>query len=292
MNVLRKSYPDNHWLKSPDPEEALQAYLEQQSKEYSRVKNAFIQQLAGDLRGKRVLDYGCGGGYFTVHAALAGASQVVAVDAEENILRTARYFARTHGVEHLCTFLRSDSFPDWSRRTRVDVIVLKDVIEHVPDDQALLNAAAAALAPSGKLVLSTQNSLSLNYLIQGSYHRVWLSDKDWFGWDETHLRFYTPMSVARKVREAGLRTVSWRSAYLIPYKLPGLPGSKRQFVRLDALSWIDRTLGQFFPYNRLGWNIILLAQASPLVTRPITLAAPITASPPPVPVLITRQSLG
>jgi hypothetical protein len=99
--------------------------------------------------------------------------------------------------------------------------------------------------------------------------------------------------VARKVREAGLRTVSWRSAYLVPYKLPGLPGSKRQFVRLDALSWIDRTLGQFFPYNRLGWNIILLAQASPLVTRPIRLAAPIAAtSPPPVPVLITRQSLG
>lgn len=292
MNDLRKSYPEDHWLKSPDPEEALNAYLDQQSKAYSRVKNAFIKELAGDLRGKHVLDYGCGGGFFTVQAALAGAAQVVAVDAEENILRTARYFARTQGVEHLCKFFRSDSFPDWPQRSRFDLILLKDVIEHVPDDQGLLHAAATALAPGGKLVLSTQNSLSLNYLIQGFYHRIWLEDKDWFGWDPTHLRFYTPTSIARKVTEVGLRTVSWRSVYLIPYKLPGLPGSRRQFLRLDALSWIDRALGQFFPYNRLGWNIILLAQASPLVTQPIMLTSPIENSPSPIPVLMTRQSLG
>jgi 2-polyprenyl-6-hydroxyphenyl methylase / 3-demethylubiquinone-9 3-methyltransferase len=292
MNIVRKSYPEDHWLKSPDPEEAIKAYLEQQSKAYSRVKNAFIRQLAGDLRGKRVLDYGCGGGFFTVQAALAGASQVVAVDAEESVLGTARYFARIQGVEHLCRFVCRDSFPEWPEKKRFDLILLKDVIEHVPDDQGLLTAAAGALAPGGKLVLSTQNSLSLNYLIQGSYHRIWLEDKDWFGWDPTHLRFYTPMSMARKVREAGLRPVSWRSIYLIPYKLPGLPGSRRQFLRLDALSWIDRALGQFFPYNRLGWNIILLAQASPLVTRPFLLAEPIEASPSPLPVLVTRQSLG
>ncbi len=277
MDLRKKSYPEDHWLRSADPEEALNAYMDQQSKAYSQVKNAFIRELAGDLRGKRVLDYGCGAGLFAVQAALAGAAQVVALDAEENVLVTARYFARREGVEHICEFVLSDRFPEWSERTRFDLIVVKDVLEHVPDDIGLLNSCAVALVPGGKLVLSTQNSLSLNYLTEGLYHRVWLGDDDWFGWDPTHLRFYTPMSLANKVRQAGLRTVSWRSAYLIPYKLPGLPGSKRQFLRLDALSWIDRALGQFFPYNRLGWNIILLAQTSPLVTRRLGIPAPVAA---------------
>ncbi len=73
MDNERKQYPDDHWLRSRDPEKAFAAYMEQQSKAYSRVKNAFVRELLGDLKGKRFLDYGCGGGMFTVHAAVQGA---------------------------------------------------------------------------------------------------------------------------------------------------------------------------------------------------------------------------
>ena len=82
-HLQRKTYPDDHWLRSHDPEKALAAYLDQQNKAYSRAKNAFILELLGDLKGKRFLDYGCGAGMFTVHAALEGASEVVGVDAED-----------------------------------------------------------------------------------------------------------------------------------------------------------------------------------------------------------------
>ncbi len=86
------------------------------------------------------------------------------------------------------------------------------------------------------------------------------------GWDSTHVRFYTPMILSRKLRKAGLKRFSWRSVYLIPYKLPGLPGSSREFLRLDGLALVDRLLGSIFPYNRLGWNIVVRARASSLVT--------------------------
>ncbi len=43
----RKRYADNHWIRSQDREKALLAYLEQQGKAYSRVKNAFIIELLG-----------------------------------------------------------------------------------------------------------------------------------------------------------------------------------------------------------------------------------------------------
>ncbi len=48
----------------------------------------------GDLKGKRVIDYGCGAGFFSVYAAQSGAAKVVGVDAEESALATARHFAR------------------------------------------------------------------------------------------------------------------------------------------------------------------------------------------------------
>jgi 2-polyprenyl-6-hydroxyphenyl methylase / 3-demethylubiquinone-9 3-methyltransferase len=286
MNFQRGEYPSDHWIRSHDAQRALAAYMEQQSKAYSRVKNAFVRELLGDLKGKRFLDYGCGGGMFTVAAARLGAAEVVAVDAVDTVLDTARYFARNEGVENLCRFIRSEGFPDSFVQPRFDVILMKDVLEHVRDDQALLNSAARALVAGGILVLSTQNAISLNYLIQGIYRRHLLGDKQWFGWDETHMRFYTPMSLEKKLRLAGFTVKAWRSVYIVPYKLPALPGSKRQFLRIDMLSRVDKALGWIFPYNRLGWNVIVKAQMSPLVKRTVPalrlIAPEISASPLPV----------
>jgi 2-polyprenyl-6-hydroxyphenyl methylase/3-demethylubiquinone-9 3-methyltransferase len=291
MDLQRKTYPDDHWLRSHDPEKALAAYLDQQSKAYSRTKNAYIKELLGDLRGKRFLDYGCGGGMFTIYAALEGASEVVGVDAEATALSTAVHFARQERVHHLCSFIHNEEFPKFSSRVRFDVILMKDVIEHIPDDQGMLSNAAASLVPGGRLVLSTQNSLSLNYLLQGTYHRVLRGNKEWFGWDETHLRFYTPMSLHRKLLAAGFASVAWRSVYVIPYKLPPLPSSEKMFTRLDSLSWLDKKLGGIFPYNRLGWNIIVKAETSRRVPQRVRLQ-PLSASElSAAPVLMTNESL-
>jgi 2-polyprenyl-6-hydroxyphenyl methylase / 3-demethylubiquinone-9 3-methyltransferase len=265
MKPDRKTYPEGHWIKSDDPEHALAMYLEQQSKSYSRVKNDFVRELLGDLKDKRVLDYGCGGGLFSVYAAQAGASLVVGVDAEESIISTARYFCHKEDVAGICTFMSSEEFKLAVKRRHFDVILMKDVIEHVDDDTNLLAMLSSVMAPGGVLVLSTQNKLSLNYLIQGGYHRHVLGNKEWFGWDDTHVRFYTSMELTRKLEQTGLTPTAWRSVYLIPYKLPPVPGSKKQFLRLDILSHIDRMLGWIFPFNRLGWNIIVQARASDLV---------------------------
>jgi 2-polyprenyl-6-hydroxyphenyl methylase / 3-demethylubiquinone-9 3-methyltransferase len=141
---------------------------------------------------------------------------------------------------------------------------MKDVIEHVPDDLTLLHKAASALVPGGVLVLSTQNLLSLNYFLEGTFQKLVRGNKEWYGWDETHLRFYTSMSLNKKLKEAGFSNTSWRSVYLIPYKFPAV-GNSGKLLRFDALSYIDGMLGGLFPFNRLGWNIIVRARTSPLV---------------------------
>ena len=249
--------------------------MDQQSKVYSQVKNAFIRELLGELHGKRFLDYGCGAGIFSVYAALSGADFVLGVDAEQASLSTARYYAEREGMSCVCRFVSSDSLPSFTPQTVFDVVLMKDVLEHVAQDQALLDGIAEVLAPGGTLVISTQNSLSLNYLIEGTYRRILRRDKNWYGWDPTHVRFYTPFSLEAKLRKAGLTCAAWMSVYLVPYKLPAFPGSGRQFLRIDSLAWIDRTLGWMFPYSRMGWNIIVKAEGSRLVRSREWLRRPI-----------------
>lgn len=265
MTIESKKYPADHWLRSRDPERALHAYLDQQSKAYSRMKNDYIIELLGDLKEKRFLDYGCGAGFFSVYAAQHGAREVIGVDQLESALEIASFFAQREGVSGMCRFVHSSGFPRDLGKQTFDIILMKDVVEHVSNDQDLLVAAHEALKPGGALVLSTQNRISLNYLLQGTYHRHVLRNKNWYGWDETHLRFYSPMSLNRQLRDAGFLAVAWRSVYIVPYKFPAFAQSKRQFIRLDALSHLDRLLGGIFPYNRLGWNIVVRAMASPLM---------------------------
>jgi 2-polyprenyl-6-hydroxyphenyl methylase/3-demethylubiquinone-9 3-methyltransferase len=233
--------------------------LDQQRRAYSRVKNRFIRELLGDPEGKRFLDYGCGAGYFVVYAAQRGARRVIGVDAEPAVLATAAYFTVREGVADRCAFLVSGHFPDWDPPAGFQIILMKDVIEHVEDDQELLRLARDNLAPGGVLVVSTQHAISLNYLTQGVYHRHWRGEKGWFGWDETHLRFYTFFGLAKKLRRAGLRPLAWRSNYLIPHKFPRRSVSGGTFRRFESLSRLDLFLGRYFPWNRLGWNLIVKA---------------------------------
>lgn len=235
--------------------------MEQQSKSYSQTKNAFVRELIGSLEGRRFLDFGCGAGLFTVQAARLGAALAVGVDGEASVLNTARYFAGSQGLADRCHFVCGRAFPSLPAGKRFDVILLKDVLEHVEDDRELLCAAARALSPGGRLVLSTQNALSLNYLMEGTYRRWVLRQQDWCGWDATHVRFYTPGSLRGKLAEAGLQIVAWRSAYVIPHKLPAPPSSGRQFLRLEAVSRADRFLGRVFPLCILGWCLMAGAEA-------------------------------
>ncbi len=291
MKPERKRYPEDHWIRSHDSVKALEAYLDQQSKSYSVVKNNFIMELLGNLDGKCFLDYGCGAGMFAVHAAKQGAIEVVGVDAEESALATARFFANREGVGSRCAFVQSKTFPRLPRSKGFDVILLKDVIEHVPDDQDLVETAAKYLAPAGIMVISTQNSLSLNYLIEGTYHRKFLGNESWLGWDDTHLRFYTSLSLSRILRKAGLEPQAWRSVYIIPHKIPK-PGTRgKKFYRIEAFSWLDKTLGAVFPYNRLGWNIIVSAQDSGLISSKSNIKPVIERVAPAAPVSINRESL-
>lgn len=255
----RKRYAQGHWSRDADPASALEKYLRLYDDPFNQVKLAlFLRLLPGNLSGLKVLDVGGGAGMMAVQCAKLGA-EVTLLDAEANALNTARHFAGREGVAHRITCHCSDTIPADILARRYDIVIAKDIVEHIADDLGFIRQLAACQNRGGRLLLSTQNSFSLNYLLEGNYQRRWAGNRDWCGWDTTHLRFYNPRSLKRLLASAGYAINTWNSVYTIPYDILSWATLLRREIVLPSLRWVDLWLGGLFPFNRLGWDLVISA---------------------------------
>lgn len=99
------------------------------------------------VRGKSVLDFGCGDGAEAIEVAEHGARRVIGLDLNEARLVGARERAIEHGVADRCIFVRET-------RERVDAILCLDAFEHFADPAAILVAMSKQLNDTGKVLVS------------------------------------------------------------------------------------------------------------------------------------------
>lgn len=107
------------------------------------------------LRGRKVLDAGCGAGILAEAMALRGA-QVTGIDAGAEHLEVARAHAAETGVEVAYVQTTAEAFAE-GHAGAFEVITCMEMLEHVPDPDSAVSALARMLAPGGKLFLSTIN---------------------------------------------------------------------------------------------------------------------------------------
>jgi phosphoethanolamine N-methyltransferase len=103
-----------------------------------------------DLRGRRVLDIGCGAGGITVSLARDyRAAEVVGIDVEGPVCETARKHVREAGLQDRVHIRQVEPgplpFPDAS----FDVVFSKEAIVHIPDKEALARDVFRVLRPGG-----------------------------------------------------------------------------------------------------------------------------------------------
>ncbi|MDW8058893.1 MAG: class I SAM-dependent methyltransferase [Thermomicrobium sp.] len=104
------------------------------------------------VRGKRVLDVGCGDGYGTAELA-ARARYAVGLDDDGNVLREAR---RRYGAPRLAWVrARADRLP--FRDESLDVVCCFQVLEHLREPERFLAEARRVLVPEGILLMTTPN---------------------------------------------------------------------------------------------------------------------------------------
>jgi malonyl-CoA O-methyltransferase len=120
------------------------SYPREPGNELMRLDQGEILRLLPDVRGKRVLDVGCGAGRYLDLLAARGARCVVGVDPERAML------ARVGGAAAACAALPRLPFHGGT----FDAVVCALVVGHLEDLAGALAEMARVLAPGGTLVYS------------------------------------------------------------------------------------------------------------------------------------------
>lgn len=118
---------------------------------------------AASLRGKEVLDVGCGGGILSESMALAGA-RVMGIDMGEMPLKVAELHTLESGVDVTYRRVPVETLAA-ERPASFDVITCMEMLEHVPDPSSVVRACAQLVRPGGFVFFSTLNRNPKSYLL-------------------------------------------------------------------------------------------------------------------------------
>ena len=160
----------------------------------------WIDELAG-LRGKDVLDVGCGGGILA-EAMAKHAAQVTGIDLAAKPLGVARLHALEAGIENLRYREIATETLAAEQPAGFDVVTCMEMLEHVPDPSAVVRACSTLVKPGGWVFFSTlnRNPKSFLFAIVGAEYVLGLLPKG----THEYARFIRPSELARWCRDAGL----------------------------------------------------------------------------------------
>jgi SAM-dependent methyltransferase len=102
--------------------------------------------------GRRVLDAGCGAGYGTAELARS-AARALGIDLSSDAIR----YAREHYAAPNLDFVQASAAALPVQAGSIDLAVIFEVVEHLPDWPSLLAEVRRILAPAGLLMISTPN---------------------------------------------------------------------------------------------------------------------------------------
>ncbi len=184
-----------------------------------------LKQLVGDAVGPShrgdVLDAGSGTGQ--VLAALAP-TRGVGIDASERMVTEAR---RRHAGRSELEFRVADA-AEAAAQGRFDAVVCADVLEHVADWPAVIDALTEACRDNGLLVLTTPNPVWALPL--------WVLEKLRLKMPEGPHRYVAAAALTRRLRERGFSIRRNETHLLLPARLLGLgPRLSRWAARLPIL---------------------------------------------------------
>lgn len=185
---------------------------------------------------ERVTDIGCGNGLFTSYFKERSSCYLVGVDGSPYGLAQAaeRGFDETILMEDLC----ANVLP--LKDNGSDLVVCKDVLEHLLDPMAVMLETARILTSGGLLLLHVPNHFPLYYRLKFVFYNK-LDIQKYFPqsneWNLPHIRFFTMSGLKRMVRLAGFevaRDYSSHFAFVVPL-FSDLPGGR--FVARRLAIW-------------------------------------------------------
>ncbi len=187
-----------------------------------------LEASLGEVAGLRVLDSGCGYGYFS-HLARQRGARVTALDTS----LLALSFVRSGGGDGV-GLLSSDALRLGIRDAVFDLVLSTDVIEHLPDTEGYLREIHRVLKSGGRCLVMTNNDKGL-FKVPGlgrlyygpARHSPLRRRLDKIKRRERHKRYdelahvnlLTVDDLLSAARRVGLRVASWHTFPYIRHRL-------------------------------------------------------------------------
>ncbi len=162
------------------------------AKETSKIRRASrrIAYLREMTPGKVFLDVGCNYG-FTVKAALALGLDAKGIDIDETAVKASQ---ESFGADNFRTIAVQDYANEGHK---ADIIYTSEVVEHVHDPDAFIDAIAKILSPGGVLYLTTPDA------------GHWRVPRSFLKWPTVtppeHITYFTRLGITRLLNAHGLK---------------------------------------------------------------------------------------
>ena len=152
------------------------------------------------LAGKQVCDVGCGGGILAESIAKKGAT-VTGIDLSEKALKVADLHSLESGIKVRYELTSAEELAA-REAGQYDVVTCMEMLEHVPDPAAIVQACTKLVKPGGHIFFSTLNRNPKSYLfaIIGAEYVLGLLPRG----THDYAKFITPAELSGFARTASL----------------------------------------------------------------------------------------
>lgn len=171
-----------------------------------RLERKLILERIGDVRGKTVLEIGCGDGTLAVLLAEQGA-KVSAIDMSEAMIQAARRRAQERNVDVNFQVAAAERIP--FEAEKFDIVVAMSILCFIKNASPVFQEIARVLRPGGRLVIGELGKWS-TWALQRRL-RAWLGSQLW-----KRAVFRTPQGLRRLAEAAGLQPLEVRGAIYYP----------------------------------------------------------------------------
>ncbi|MBU2753593.1 bifunctional 2-polyprenyl-6-hydroxyphenol methylase/3-demethylubiquinol 3-O-methyltransferase UbiG [Acidithiobacillus sp. CV18-2] len=172
------------------------------------------EKVSGGLRGKRVLDVGCGAGILSESMAWQGA-EVLGIDLAEDAIQAGKQHAVERGIEMQYRAVAVEDLAA-AEPDSYDVVTCMEMLEHVPDPASIIASCAKLVKPGGSVFLSTlnRNPKSYLYAIVGAEYLLGLLPRGTHDYE----KFLRPSELLDMIRASGLRLRDLQGMHYDPWR--------------------------------------------------------------------------
>jgi 2-polyprenyl-6-hydroxyphenyl methylase/3-demethylubiquinone-9 3-methyltransferase len=165
------------------------------------LRLGWIEQLAGPVSGRDVIDVGCGGGILAESMGARGA-RVTGIDLAGKALKVAELHGLESGVTVRYQQISAEDMAATEPESR-DVVTCMEMLEHVPDPASTIAACARLARPGGWVFFSTlnRNPKSFAFAIIGAEYILKLLPRG----THEYGKFIRPSELIGHARHAGLQ---------------------------------------------------------------------------------------